>query len=251
MDEVADMKGTRQVADALQGRGLLQSADEWEARNATLVQSISGLIRTYQPPRSENALDVGSAEGGLTDRLTQVTALRWCAIDPDIKEKAVLPCGVELIPAYGHCMPFADLSFDVVTFINVFEHVSPEWRADTISEFKRVLKPGGILVGQLPNPYFPIESHSRLPFFGWVPRPLQPLYWRVSPTGWDFETAHFFIVTIRDLRRIAEKIGFEIVIIRNFNYPVDAIPKAVRSLAVLHSWLGIVPWSWQFVFKKR
>jgi len=42
-----------------------------------------------------------------------------------------------------------------------------------------------------------------------------------------------FIVTIRDLRRIAEKAGFVTVIIRNFNYPVDAIPKAARSLAVL------------------
>ena len=30
-----------------------------------------------------------------------------------------------------------------------------------LHEISRVLRPGGILAGQIPNPYFPIESHSR------------------------------------------------------------------------------------------
>jgi SAM-dependent methyltransferase len=61
-------------------------------------------------------------------------------------------------------MPFGDGDFDCITFANVFEYVSPEHRYPTIAAFRRVLVMGGILVGQLPNPYFPIESHSRLPF---------------------------------------------------------------------------------------
>lgn len=250
MDKATEMKGTSQITDALQGHGLLQSADKWKVRNSTLAQTICDLIHAHQPLASQLALDVGSANGGLADRLAKLTALRWCAIDPDIKEKSVSASGVELIPLYGHHTPFADAHFDVLSFINVFEHVSPERRTDTINEFRRVLRPGGILVGQLPNSYFPIETHSRLPFFGLVPRPLQPIYRRLSPTGWNFDADHLFIVTIRHLRQIAESAGFKTVLIRNFNYPVDAILKAVRGFAALHSRLSIMPWSWQFVFQK-
>ncbi|MDO9710910.1 class I SAM-dependent methyltransferase [Paracraurococcus lichenis] len=244
-----DMKGTQQSTDALAGRGLLQSPEEWEARNTTLVHTICDLIETYKPANAQAALDVGAELGGLTDRFAVLTDMTWRAIDPDISEHAVSDQGVELFPSFGHDMPFEDQSFDCVTFINVFEHVSPEWRVPTMKEIKRVLRPGGILVGQLPNPYFPIESHSRLPLFGYVPTKLQPLYWRLTPTGWDFKKAHFFIVTINHMRRIAEELGFEIVLVQNFNYPVSAIPKAVRGLAALHSRLGVLPWAWQFVFR--
>lgn len=247
----AEMKGTQQAMGALEGRGLLQSQEEWEWRNATLTQTICDLVRTYQPAGAKTALDVGAEVGGLTDRFTELTSLQWRAVDPDAKEGSISPRGIEIYPAYGHDMPFEDGAFDCVTFVNVFEHVSPEWRVPTLREIRRVLRPGGILVGQLPNPYFPIESHSRLPFFGYVTAKLQPLYWRLTPTSWDYKAAHFFTVTIKDLRRIAEDVGFETVLVRNFNYPLEAIPKAVRGLAALHSRLGILPWSWQFVFRKR
>jgi len=89
-----------------------------------------------------------------------------------------------------------------------------------------------------------------LPFFGWVPRRWQPIYWRLSPTGWDYEAAHFFSVTIADLRQVAEGVGFNTVLIRTFNYPAEAVPQAVRWAARLHNKLDIFPWSWQFVFRK-
>jgi SAM-dependent methyltransferase len=245
-----EMRGTQQVKGALEGRGLLQSPDEWDARNATLAATMCDLIETYKPDRATTALDVGAEIGGLTDRLAELTLLRWRAIDPDIQEPAVSPHGVELFPAYGHDIPFDDGEFDCVAFVNVFEHVSPEWRLATLREINRVLRAGGVLVGQLPNPYFPIESHSRLPFFGYVPAKLQPFYWRLTPTGWDFTSAHFFIVTVKHLRRIAEQVGFETLVVRNFNYPVAAIPKAVRGIAAMHNRLGVLPWAWQFAFRK-
>ena len=246
----AEMKGTQQATGALDGRGVLQSADEWEVRNATLVGTMCDLIERFQPANAQHALDVGAEIGGLTERFVSRTNLKWRAIDPDLRAPAVSPCGVELFPAYGHDMPFEDGEFNCVTFMNVFEHISPEWRQGTIREIKRVLCPGGILVGQLPNPYFPVESHSRLPFFGYVPTRLQPLYWRLTPTGWDYESAHFFIVTIKHLRRIAEAVGLQTVLIQNFNYPVEAIPQAFRRVAAVHRRLGMMPWAWQFVFRK-
>lgn len=243
-------RGTRQESGALQGSGLLQSEDEWKARNDELAGTLNELIRRHHVVSTGKALDVGCMRGELTDRYGEGLELRWWGIDPDIPESGVTAKGAHLSPGYGHELAFRAGSFDCVTFANVYEHVPPNLRSDTIAEIYRVLTPGGILVGQLPNPYFPIESHSRLPFLGVLPRPLQRWYWRLTPTGWDFEKAHFFSVTINDLKRRAMASGFEVVTISNFNYSPRAVPKAVRRLAMVHARLGIMPWSWQFVFRK-
>jgi SAM-dependent methyltransferase len=243
-------RGTLQVNGALKGTGLLQSEDEWRARNEELAGSLRGLIAKHCIFQTNNALDVGCMSGELTDRYGEGLPLRWWGVDPDISESRTSPKGAKLSPGFGHKLSFPNQWFDCIVFANVYEHLPPDLRDETIAEFNRVLAPGGILVGQLPNPYFPIESHSRLPFLGVLPRSMQRLYWRLTPTGWDFEKAHFFSVTIRDLQKRGLACGFEAVDIRNFNYSPRAIPKSVRWLAVVHSYFGFLPWSWQFVFRK-
>jgi SAM-dependent methyltransferase len=245
-----DARGTRQEIDALKGKGLLQSEQEWEARNLELSGSLNGLIRKYCSYMTGCGLDVGCMLGELTDRYGRDIGLHWWGIDPDITEDRQSPLGAKLSHGFGHELAFTAGTFDCVTFANVYEHVPPTLRDATLSEIFRVLTPGGILVGQLPNPYFPIESHSRLLFLGVLPPRLQRWYWQFTPTGWDFDKAHFFSVSIRDLKRRAEACGFEVLEILDFNYSPAAIPKAVRWLAVLHARLGFMPWAWQFVFRK-
>ena len=156
--------------------------------------------------------------------------------------------GAEIKHGWGHDIPFDDGAFDCVVFANVYEHVDPEYRQRTLEEILRVLAPSGILVGQLPNPHFPIESHSRLPFMGWLPMRAQKAYWRLSPVSWDHD---FYAVTIKDLRRRAERAGFHRELIRKFGYPLDAIPRKVRPVARMLSLpMKLMPWAWQFVFSK-
>ena len=110
------------------------------------------------------------------------------------------------------------------------------------------MRPGAIVVGQLPNPYFPIESHSRLPFMGWLPLRLQKKYWRLSPVPWEHD---FFVVTLRHLKREAEAVGFNVVQTSNFNYPAAALPKAARPIAaLLRRPMRRFPWAWQFVLRR-
>jgi SAM-dependent methyltransferase len=128
---------------------------------------------------------------------------------------------------------------------NVYEHVFPERRVASFEEIRRVLAPGGVVVGQIPNPYFPIESHSRLPFMGWLPVGLQHRYWRLSPSPWEHD---FFVVTPKHLRRDATAGGLEPRLVRNFNYPPEVIPEGVRWAArALRRPMGVMPWAWQFV----
>ena len=112
----------------------------------------------------------------------------------------------------------------------------------------RALKPGGVVVGQLPNPYFPIESHSRLPFMGWLPVRAQKVYWRLAPVPWEHD---FYVVTIKHVRRDAEAVGFEIPLTRRFNYPPEVVPASVRWAArALERPMKLMPWAWQFVLRR-
>jgi SAM-dependent methyltransferase len=154
-----------------------------------------------------------------------------------------------LVPGRADSIPFPDQSFDVALFANVYEHVFPGDRVTSLEEIRRVLIPGGVVVGQLPNPYFPIESHSRLPFMGWLPVRMQKVYWKLAPVSWEHD---FYVVTIRHLVKTADAVGFETLHVQNFNYPPEVIPKSVRFVArVFDRPLQRFPWAWQFALRRK
>jgi len=236
------------MAAKLTTRGLLQSSEEYAARNNVLSSKLAELVIQYTRPKANRGLDVGCQNGWVLNQLSSKTALTWWGIDPAIKEPRTTSAGAQLLPGWAHQIPFPDAHFDCLIFANVYEHVSPELRSASLVEMKRVLVQGGTLIGQLPNPYFPIESHSRLPFMGWLPRWAQLLYWRLTPVDYEHD---FYVVTIRHLKRTAIEAGFEPVLICNFNYPIEVIPHSVRWAArLLERPMQIIPWAWQFVFKK-
>ena len=101
-------------------------------------------------------------------------------------------------------LDFPDEYFDVVTAIEVIEHVIDLRQA--VKEIYRVLVPGGAFLITAPNRAFPIETHSfkvrgrevsskRWPFVPWIP----PLHRRLS-TARNFRP--------KDLRRLLEPVGF-------------------------------------------
>lgn len=232
----------------LTGKGLLQSPAEWEARNTTLADTLSELLVAHIRPETGRVLDVGSQTGALTVMLQARCGHRWWGIDPATTEEQTLSDTVQLLPGSADRIPFPDAHFDAVVLANVFEHLSPPLYQQSLGEIRRVLIPGGVLVGQVPNPYFPIESHSRLPFMGWLPYRWQLRYWRLSPAPWQHD---FYVVTARDVKREAERAGLTAEIIRNFNYPPEVIPRSVRWAArLLERPMRIMPWAWQFVFRK-
>jgi SAM-dependent methyltransferase len=228
---------------------LLQSEDEWVARSMALSRSLAELVGQFSTPGSRDGIEIGCQRGALTDQMGRLTRVpNWTGIDPGLPEQLVTEHGCVLYPARASRLPFDDASFDVSLFANVFEHIPPEERDTSLREIYRVLKPGGVVVGQIPNPYFLIESHSRLPLMGWLPTKMQHRYWKFAPVSWGHD---FYVVTMRHLSSAARNAGFEVVHVRNFNYPPEAIPRRVRWAArVLAGPMRFMPWSWQFVLRR-
>lgn len=238
----------RKQNDPLAGTGLLQSPEEWELRGRALADNMAELIVGALPAGGGVGLEVGCQRGGLLDRIADQTGMSWTGIDPILEESTLTEGGAAIGPGRSDAIPYPDESFDAVLLANVFEHIFPESRQPSLDEIWRVLKPSGILVGQIPNPYFPIESHSRLPFMGYLPIDLQRKYWSLSRVPWDHD---FFVVTMRHLKRHAFASGFRLLLSRPYNYPVEVIPDRVRWLARMGApFMRVWPWSWQFVFVK-
>jgi ubiquinone/menaquinone biosynthesis C-methylase UbiE len=225
---------------------LLQTDQEWDTRNAVLSRHLADLIKEYTAPDATDGIEVGCQHGALTEQLQQLTHVpKWSGIDPTLSVETVTANGCTLRPGRASQIDFPDEAFDVAVFANVFEHIPPAERDVSLSEIYRVLKPGGVVIGQLPNPYFPIESHSRLPFMGWLPVKVQRRYWKLAPVSWGHD---FYVVTMKHLKQSAQRAGLDVVHVRNFNYPPEVIPSSVRWAArLLERPMRYVPWSWQFV----
>lgn len=65
-------------------------------------------------------------------------------------------------------MPFRENSFDIVTSMQVFEHV--EDLELVLSEIQRVLKPEGVVLCDFPLQYSVNEPHYNIPFSHWFPK---------------------------------------------------------------------------------
>jgi SAM-dependent methyltransferase len=142
----------------------------------------------------ERLLDVGCADGTYTRILAEhFDAVDAVDVEPERLEvfAAALASGplaakVRVREMSAEWLAFPDATFDVVTAIEVLEHVRDLDRA--LAEIARVLRPGGRFLLTTPNRLFPFETHGvligggrrlpppRVPFVTWVP----PLHRRVA-----------------------------------------------------------------------
>jgi SAM-dependent methyltransferase len=113
-------------------------------------------------------------------------------------------------------LPFPERFFDVVYCSSVLEHVTvPKkdvWTLYSAKEFKKraalrqrafaheVARLGKGYFVQTPYRYFPIETHTWLPFVGWIPRRALIPFLRLSNRIWVKRTSpDWRLLTIREL----------------------------------------------------
>lgn len=132
---------------------------------------------------------------------------------PDIVDQGIF--------ADGTCLPYRDDVFDLTVAISVIEHVVPPVnRKKLAEEMVRCTKPGGYVFFQIPNGRFPLELHTGLPLFHWIPGAKQVAI-EMGYTG--LKRVH--IPSREKLSRWVRDAGADVIDSRSFAYPSEAIPK--------------------------
>src|SRR5947209_15100762 len=103
-------------------------------------------------PEHSRVLDVGCGDGTLASLILRDRPdLKWYGIDTLVRSTTAIP-----VQSYdGRTIPFPDLSFDVVLFVDVLHHVDEP--APLLAEALRVARRGLL-----------IKDHTA---DGWLPRP--------------------------------------------------------------------------------
>ena len=111
-------------------------------------------------PRHQRVLDVGCGVGK-TDRLLapHLGSLTGVDVSSASVDRARRDNPQVRYEAYdGRILPFQNESFDVAFVICVLHHVLPKDRIPLLTEMKRVLKPGGLLLVFEHNPFNPLTQ---------------------------------------------------------------------------------------------
>jgi ubiquinone/menaquinone biosynthesis C-methylase UbiE len=112
------------------------------------------------PPGPIRVLDAGCGTGSLMDRLRERSDVEVTGIDvaPEALAFSRKRGQDRLIQGDLTALPFATASFDLVTALEVVEHVESDETA--LAELCRVLKPGGTLLLSVPAYRFLWSSHD-------------------------------------------------------------------------------------------
>lgn len=101
------------------------------------------------PEEQVRALDVGCSIGASVEAAQR---LGWQSVGVDVSVDAVDYCnrlGLNCHAYQGKQLPFPDSTFDVLTAWHVIEHVLDVQQ--TLSDWQRVLRPGGLIVVATPD----------------------------------------------------------------------------------------------------
>ncbi len=111
----------------------------------------TALFRAWVGGPGRRVLDLGCRYGALTRAYAEGNDVVGVDVDREALAEAA-KLGIETVWSdVDEPLPFPDGSFDVVVLGELIEHLRfPE---ETVGEARRLLKPGGVLVGSTPNAF--------------------------------------------------------------------------------------------------
>jgi len=141
--------------------------------------------------RGKRVLDLGCRSGQLTKHFLAGNSVVGLDVDAAALEKAAA-LGIEPVQAnVEEPLPFESESFDAVVAGELLEHL--QFPDALVEEIRRVLRPGGVLVGSVPNAF---RIQSRLRFLRGRPPEDDPTHLRMlSP-----DAVRALLATFEDVR---------------------------------------------------
>lgn len=192
----------------LQGK----SDDFWQFHKAAelpkRLQYLRILFKYIEDTSSTDIVDVGIGWGMFPFLLHKlgmnVTGLEWGGIGSQEELEKNHP-GVKVHACYyeKEQWPLQDNSVDIVTHLDLIEHVHPPWQF-MFQEIMRILKPGGVLIIATPN-FASLRKRLSL-LSGCHPVGQLDLFFESDPF-----TEHIRELTLEEVSQILKWSGFEII----------------------------------------
>ena len=118
------------------------------------------LINKWVERKGLAILDAGCGTGGLSVKLAALGSVSAIDASPEAI-KFARRRGIAAKLASVEKIPYPSRQFDVVTCIDVIYHKQVKDDVGALSEIRRVLKPGGVLVLRVPANKFLMSAHDR------------------------------------------------------------------------------------------
>src|ERR1043166_7165424 len=143
----ASRKGTKQMHDQLYQDIYASDLTHWWFRARRRI--VASLLRRFAPPaRRLRTADIGCGMGGSFDMLAEFGWVVGAEMSPMALSYCRSRTDKPLLAAALPRLPFHDASFDIVTVLDVIEHIDDDHGA--VRELWRICKPGGLLVVTVP-----------------------------------------------------------------------------------------------------
>lgn len=169
-------------------------------------------LQTFPPKKHQTVLDVGysDVEHSETENYIEkhypfqknITAL---GIDAPDSFQNKYP-KVRVVQYDGTRFPFQDGEFDVCWSNAVLEHVGNE--DDQILFLQEIARTSKSAFITTPNRYFPIETHTRLPFVHFFPKKICDFFFIMMGKGWA-TGGYMTLLSKRDVKRLLSRAGIE------------------------------------------
>jgi SAM-dependent methyltransferase len=141
---------------------LLQAKQKSSATRQGSIRRLQRLLAPHLPAARQSAFDLGAGQGELVEALLRLGFAQAIGVD-------LSPSQVQLAQGHG-CQAvrqgeggqvlaeLQDASLDLVVCFDVFEHLSHDTCAQWFAQIRRVLRPGGRLIGHVPNGLSPFAG---------------------------------------------------------------------------------------------
>jgi len=182
------------------------------------MKYFSSFISNYD---SSFLLDLGCGKGLLFDNI----------VGPDESEHVGVDLTKNRKENYHHVvasairLPFKNYTFSLVTAFSLIEHIHEAERKMFYKEAKRVLKGKGVFAIQLPNRYSIIESHTYLPFFGFLPSRVHSFAYRGGYTA---------VPSLKNVIHFLKGSGFDVFNVKKYEAPFLPFGDFLSKIGLFH-----------------